>query len=418
MKRFIKYGAAALLLSSSQLAFAQYVDGSEDNTDAGTEVENIVSVTYEVDGNVQDAVDNTVPDTDGDGTPDGLTFKVDRVILVAVAGAGGASVAPNEDDKYLTFTVTNDSNNNVSTNADGFAADDAYLDIVLSTADTAATDDFDASLQIWLDTNGNGTLDTTDPDAAGPLLADTQTSVIDNAEEEDTFTVFVLGDIPGSAADGDTDSVYLIATVHETDGANGTAGAAVVETTTADDPDAMDTVFGDEDGDAAGTLDAARDGAHTDVETFTVASADITVAKSMTVISDPFNGVGNGSTVLPKAIPGAIIEYCILITNNGAQAADSVAVSDAIPANTTYFSSSSDTLDETGEAVDSSIRIADDCAGTNAAYEDNDATGADDTTGPSGNFDSGTGANGTVNTQVPSLPSTEATATIFRVTVD
>lgn len=418
MKLTIKWLVAFGLLAMTGGVFAQDADQTEnlvDNTDAGTLVENIVEVSYEVDGNPQDVVDNT--DVNGDG----LIFKVDLAAIVTVAGVSGASVAPNEDDKYLTFTVTNDSNNNVSDNTDGFADDDAYLDIVLSTADTEGTDEFDATLQIWVETNSIAGLQTTDPDDAGPQVADTQTSVLDNVEEEDEFTVYVLGDVPGTPSDGDTDAVYLIATLHETDGAAGTTGVALTDDAgTADDADAVDVVFGDGDGDAAGNLDEDENGSHTDFETFTVASADITVAKSSTVISDPFNGVGDGTTVFPKAIPGAIIEYCILVTNSGDSAADSVAVSDAIPANTTYFSSDSDTLDETAETNDTSIMIADDCDGTNGAYEDNDAIGVDDTSGPSGNFDA-TG-NGTVNTEVPTLadgdPTPTTTATIFRVTVD
>lgn len=52
------------------------------------------------------------------------------------------------------------------------------------------------------------------------------------------------------------------------------------------------------------------------------------------VISDPLNGTTN-----PKAIPGATIEYCIVVSNAaGSATASSVAISDPLPATVTYDS--------------------------------------------------------------------------------
>lgn len=61
---------------------------------------------------------------------------------------------------------------------------------------------------------------------------------------------------------------------------------------------------------------------------------NILVVKSVTTISDPFNGGVN-----PKAIPGAIMQYTIQTSNQGDGAADnnSLAVTDRIPANTELF---------------------------------------------------------------------------------
>ena len=57
------------------------------------------------------------------------------------------------------------------------------------------------------------------------------------------------------------------------------------------------------------------------------------MTKLSTVISDPQNGGTN-----PKAIPGAIVEYTLLITNaGGAIDNNTVVVTDAIPANTALF---------------------------------------------------------------------------------
>lgn len=66
----------------------------------------------------------------------------------------------------------------------------------------------------------------------------------------------------------------------------------------------------------------------------TVGMPSFTVAKTVTLVSDPVNG-----TTLPKAIPGAVVGYAIQVTNSGLGAADNNAtvVLDAIPANTALF---------------------------------------------------------------------------------
>ncbi len=61
---------------------------------------------------------------------------------------------------------------------------------------------------------------------------------------------------------------------------------------------------------------------------------EISMQKTSATLSDPVNG-----TSAPKAIPGAIIEYTISATNNGASATDnnSIAIVDAIPASTALY---------------------------------------------------------------------------------
>jgi uncharacterized repeat protein (TIGR01451 family) len=64
-----------------------------------------------------------------------------------------------------------------------------------------------------------------------------------------------------------------------------------------------------------------------------LSTAVLTVDKTSVVISDPVNG-----TVNPKAIPGAIIEYEITVTNAGARVVDSssIVILDMMPANMAY----------------------------------------------------------------------------------
>ena len=103
-------------------------------------------------------------------------------------------------------------------------------------------------------------------------------------------------------------------------------GAVLIETAGADTA-GVDIVFGD----AAGTDDAARDAAHSSRSAYRVYFSRLSVAKTATLICDPFN-----STTNPKNIPAAIVRWTITITNNGAASATLGTVTDAISASTTF----------------------------------------------------------------------------------
>lgn len=377
MKHFSALATAGLLLLASGTAFAQYVDGSEDNTDAGTVVTNTATVNYEVGGVAQVA------------EADDVTFVVDRVVLVTVSSAGGVSVAPAAVDQVLEFTVRNDSN--------------ASLDFVLALS--------------------NGTGDDFNADNLGMFLEDGTTVGYQPAEdlavpgnrlvalaEEGEATIYIVGDIPDgtTVADGDTSDILLLATAYEL-AANG--GGIVTETNTgvADDPNVEDTVFGDAAGDHANDL--LQDGEHSATGTFTVATATISVTKSSVVISDPFNGTTN-----PKAIPGAEILYCIEIANAGGTAAQNVSIKDPVPANTTY-------VDESIEVFTADITCAAALVGTGSAITDDDTdtenAGYTGNSGDTALLPVAEATDTVVNTTVASLPATTGvTATIFRVIVD
>lgn len=65
--------------------------------------------------------------------------------------------------------------------------------------------------------------------------------------------------------------------------------------------------------------------------TFCKPPASIGVTKISSVISDPLNGSAN-----PKAIPGAVMEYCVLITNTGLATLTNLVATDPLPASFTY----------------------------------------------------------------------------------
>lgn len=87
-------------------------------------------------------------------------------------------------------------------------------------------------------------------------------------------------------------------------------------------------------------------------------AAVLSVAKSSILVSDPTNGAAD-----PKAIPGAVLRYCLLITNPGSATATGVTASDTLPAAVTY--------------VPGSLRTGSTCAAA-ATVEDDDAAGPDE----------------------------------------
>lgn len=285
-------------------------------TPAGTDITATASVDYQVGGVAQTTVDSNA-----------ATFKVDRSIILTVAEVGGATTTtvPGATAQVTTFTVTNNSN--------------ATLDFKLA-ASNKAGDDFDLTgLAVYVE---SGT-------TAGYQAAEDTATFIDELPADGNKTVYVVGTIPAGATNGQAANVTLTATAAQSvDGTGayvatvGTLAADAAESNVGvvDDPAFVDTVFGD----IAGSTDAARDGKHSADDSYTISTATIAVTKSSTVITDPFNCTTAGDpascTSSPKAIPGAVVEYCLDVSNSGGAAADSIVLTDSIPTNTTYVPSS------------------------------------------------------------------------------
>jgi hypothetical protein len=292
MKLLISASATALATFGATAAIAA-------GTVSGTTVTNTATVNFSVGGVAQTAVQGST------------NFTVDRKVALTVTEPGNATttVSPGQSGAVTTFQVTNNSN--------------APLDIGLAVADQsggaashAGTDNFDLTgLTIWVDTNGNGTLETTGG------TPDTQINYVDELAPDTSRTVFVLGNVPGTRVNGDVASVILTARAREA-GTSGTQGAVTTQTAGAN-TNGVDTVFAD----IAGFNDAVRDGQVSNRDDYTVSSAVLTVNKTATLLWDPFNGNTN-----PKSIPGAVVEYCIVVANAaGGANATGVNVSDPMP---------------------------------------------------------------------------------------
>jgi uncharacterized repeat protein (TIGR01451 family) len=224
-----------------------------------------------------------------------------------LAGAA-TTVNPGQTNVVAVFRVTNTGN-----------APQAYQLAPSNLAGTALfgnTDNTDVNnLRVFVDANNNGTYEP---------ATDLATSITTLAADANV-RVFIVADVPLTATNGQFANVRLIAST----AVNNTPATLLTQTAGADTPGVVDVVFAD----GAGTAgDAARDGKHSADDQFAVQSAAMTIQKTSTVVSDPFNGA-----VQPKAIPGAVIEYAVVVTNTGALAASGVTINDPLPANTTFL---------------------------------------------------------------------------------
>lgn len=350
---------AGLVLSHSAWA---------EGTAANTTVTNTVTVDYRIGGVDQPQVQSQA------------SFIVDRKVDVVVAEVGSTDtqVTPGASQQATTFTVTNASN--------------ATLDFGLSveqpnggTGPRGNTDNFDAtSVQIYLDSDGNGTFS---------AASDTLVTSLDELEPTDTAspgagtrTLFVVVSIGSGQSNGDVAAVSLTAQARE-GGQAGILGAVLTESTGADTA-GMDTLFADGGGPALG--DGARDGKHSDDDAYVVTVTPLTVTKSVTLVSDPLNGTTN-----PKAIPGAILEYCLLLANGGSQAVTMISISDSLPSQIAY--------------VAGSMQTGSHCA-TAASAEDDDSSDGSDMDGFTAAI-----ASGVLTAQVANVGAGGTAAIRFRV---
>lgn len=422
---------AGLGLIALGTANAQRADNNY--TAAGTDIDNIATVNYQLGGVAQDVIES---DPNGNATPgagngNATVFDVDRIIDLDVFTDSVTLVTPGEDGvaagsanprTVLTYVVTNLGNDIQDydlTVINGNLNDDEDVDGLNG---NEGADVFDVvNFRIYEDANGDGLLDGGDTLlTAGDEFLDEVAPGAANAR-----TVFIVSEIPltdgtDPLVNGDVAYVTLAAQTHdggaagqgaltaENDGAldsdDGTgAGGGVAPNEVADgaaagDETNIDTVFGDPidlnsnnvgDDVIDGTPDAAQDARAADTAAYVIVQL-LSVQKESAVIRDPFNGTTN-----PKRIPGAVIEYTITVTNNaatGGSTAEQVVITDNIPANTTY--------------------IAD---GVNGGVAGDDPTG---TINPGGTNVGVNFATGTVTSDATDLAPGEELVVTFRITIN
>ena len=347
----MKLKTLALIAASSAMtlpAFAADYDITEFDTLFGTGVSNTASLKYQVNG------------TDIDETSNTVEFLVDRKVIFSVTdnqtGTDPVVVTAGED-AVTVYTIQNDSN--------------APISFELPVPPTGTTysyvDPTDGSTLI--------TVESTDSAAIIPLATGNATTPV-------TVEITVTLTVPNDADSGDQiftplNIVAVEPATNATIGGGVTAGDQIVATESSEawDEDVIQTItIGD-------LLNA--DGVSVELDNtqeFVVAASDIALVKSVAILSDPVNGTTN-----PKAIPGAVVEYTLTITNSGLIAATDVVLSDAVPAVfnfadayiETYTLGSTDIASSVTTAVDGTTSV------TTVTFPATDIPAATDVTDPS-----------------------------------
>lgn len=329
-------------------------------TAANSSISNTASVSYNVGGIAQTPVTSAAD-----------VFTVDRKIdlVVTTQDSAAVSVSPGQTNAVTRFTVTNNSN--------------ATIDFLLAatqqaggTAKFTGNDTADVNnVRIYVETNGT----------AGWQAGDTLASSLAAVASGDAVTVYVVSDAPLTLTQGQIATMILTATAASgatavggtPAGTAGTGGTALAQTPagTANGKTTMETVFADAQAEAQ-TGDGLKDGKHAARSDYIVAAPSLSIAKYSRVISDPFSGAAS-----PRAIPGAVVEYCIVVSNAaGAATADAVTVSDVIPTQVTYLASSI--------YLNGAFNGTDGCAGTGGTAGTDGANWNAGTTTVSNNFGS------------------------------
>ncbi len=136
------------------------------------------------------------------------------------------------------------------------------------------------------------------------------------------------------------------------------------------------------------------------IQDFTLCNpvTQLAVTKISQIISDPVNGTDD-----PKAIPGATIRYCIVVSNTGSGTATDIVAGDVLLSNISY--------------VADSLQSGNNCSGTLTSEDDDDDDDAE--TDPfSISYDPAASPRGTITGLADTLGPAESFAIIFQATVD
>lgn len=307
MKHGLHLSTRGLACAAAALCAAFPAVASAAGVSAGSTIANTATATYSDGASTQTVDSNTV------------SILVDELLDVAVTSLDGGDVTLGSGGAALSFQITNSGNGQ-----EAFA---------LAVNSALTGDDFDPAItQVAYDSNGNGVYDAGVDTVIGPGA---NTPSID---PDATLRIFVVSQLSGSPADGDTADVRLTASAATGSGTAGTVFAGQGE-------GGGDAVVG------AGTAEDEDEG------TLVASLGTVSLVKSAAIV-DPFGG--------SEAVPGATVTYSLVANVAGSGSVSGLAVTDPIPAGTTY-SPNSLTLDgaaltdaagdDSGEADGSEISV-------------------------------------------------------------
>jgi uncharacterized repeat protein (TIGR01451 family) len=224
-----------------------------------------------------------------------VTVIVAEILDVVVTTAATKSAAPGAIQQALLFTITNTGNGS-----------EAFPLIALSAG--ISGDDFDpqlASTPIYFDSDNSNDFSAGDiayvPGSNDPVLA-----------ADASVRVLVLNDIPASLANGARGRTQLTASARTGSGTTGTVYAGQGD-------GGLDAIVG--------TSGASRN----QLGEYIVAGLQLSAIKTQSIV-DPFGGA--------RAVPGARINYEVIVAVAGSGIAPAAVFSDAIPANTSFVAGS------------------------------------------------------------------------------
>lgn len=274
---------------------------------AGTEISNMVIVTYEIDGNVQTPIESSPNGNTSPGVGNGsqTTFEVDRKIDLLVTGNSNANATPGDTQIEVTFSLSNEGNDT--------------QEFSLIPDSTLASDDFDVNNCNTQVTNISGS---PLPGVSIPTSGNIKLKADQQAE------ISVKCDIPLNFAGlpvltGQSSLISLYATAEKNaDGTN------VSQTSGSDSASTVETVFAD----SAGTDDTNSDATHTARRTYTASSSanppTLSIDKNIVGVVDPDGG--------SDAISGSEVTYKINIATSGNGFINNLVITDPTPTEMSY----------------------------------------------------------------------------------
>lgn len=305
LKQIKRVGLACAALGS--IAFSQQSLAA--GTLAGTTIQNSATVSYEVGGVSQAAIDSNTAE-----------FVVDNKVNLSVVRLDGAAVTatPGGTGFVTAYRVTNTGNKaqGFIFNGDPAGAGDANTPTGTANPFGGASDSFSML--------GTGTYVESSPGCSEDTGAPGFSSLNDTARN-----------VPSLAPDN---CVYVYVVANADTIANGAVNGAVsvvqlsaearVATTLAQ---LTPTAGADTAGEDIVFADNGRDAIESATSAYVVSSATLAVAKTSVVVFDPINSSNF------KAIPGAIVEYTVTLTNSGGTNATGVVITDLLPTNGVTF---------------------------------------------------------------------------------
>jgi uncharacterized repeat protein (TIGR01451 family) len=254
---------------------------------AGTAINNTAEVSYTIGSVSSTTASNQVTVT--------VAEILDVNVTAQIPSTGFVPVTAGEAQAEVRYLVTNTGNSTET--------------FLLMMDSVIAGDQFDpvpAAPSIYFDTDGSNDLSPGDvayvPGSNDPVLS-----------ADGSVSVLVVNDIPSGLVDGNGGRTRLTASARTGTGAGGTVFAGLGTNLVGATP--IDAVVGANG--ASGQVTAE----------YRVAGVSLTAQKSQAVV-DQFGG--------SSPVPGATINYSIVINVTGTGAAVGVVFSDPIPANTTY----------------------------------------------------------------------------------